>query len=114
MITTSNERETVTEAAGEKGILRLDKLISDENAPSSLRTYARASLDPGAEVSFHVHTGESECYYILSGNGEYDDDGQKVSVTAGDVTFTPDGHGHGIKNVGSDTLEFMALIIRDM
>lgn len=78
-----------------------------------LRTFARAVLKPGEEVEFHVHTGESESYYILSGNGMYDDNGCLTSVSAGDVTFTPDQTGHGIKNTGNGDLEFIALIISD-
>lgn len=113
MVNRMRERQIQTESAGENLELRLDKLLSDETAPAALRTYARASLDVGAEVAYHVHTGECECYYILSGNGEYDDNGEKVLVTAGDVTFTANGQGHGMKNIGTDTLEFMALIIRD-
>ena len=31
----------------------------------------------------------------------------------GDVTFAPDGSGHGISNTGSDVLKFIALIVLD-
>ena len=34
-------------------------------------------------------------------------------VRAGDVTFTPDGKGHGLTNSGDEDLVFMALIILD-
>ena len=34
-------------------------------------------------------------------------------VKTGDVTFTPDNHGHGLKNTGDTDLVFMALIIFD-
>ena len=34
-------------------------------------------------------------------------------VQAGDVTFTPDGKGHGLTNSGDEDLVFMALIILD-
>lgn len=113
MITKFSERIVAEEAAGERKKLRLDKLLAEGVAPESLRTYAHAELDPDAEVSYHVHTGECECYYILSGKGDYNDNGEIVPVEAGDVTFTPSGHGHGLKNTGTDTLEFMALIIRE-
>lgn len=78
-----------------------------------LRTFARVSLNPGEEVPFHVHRGECEYYYILSGTGSYDDNGTQVEATAGMVTFTPNGTGHGIRNTGSTQLEFMALILLD-
>ena len=115
MITKCDERKLMAESASQQGnqALTLDKLIADDVAPAKLRTYAKASLEPGGEVSYHVHEGESESYYIMSGHGEYNDDGKCSEVGAGDATFTPSGHGHGIRNIGDSMLEFMALIIRD-
>ena len=43
----------------------------------------------------------------------YDDNGAKRMVKAGDVTYTPDGRGHGIANEGKENLVFMALILLD-
>ena len=45
--------------------------------------------------------------------GDYNDNGTVRPVKAGDVTFTPDGKGHGLKNTGDTDLVFMALIIFD-
>ena len=42
---------------------------------------------------------------------EYDDNGTKRMVKAGDITYTPDGRGHGLINTGDTDLVFMALII---
>ena len=81
--------------------------------PEHLRMYCRAYLEPGACVGFHEHHGEAESYYSLSSHGEYDDDGVLYPVELGDVTYTPDGHGHGIRNTGDEMLEFIALIIKN-
>ena len=62
-------------------------------------------------LGYHEHHGETETYYILSGEGEYDDNGVKRPVKAGDITITPDGKGHGLANTGETDLVFMALII---
>lgn len=78
-----------------------------------LRTFSHAVLNVGEEVEFHIHNGESESYYVLSGKGLYNDNGELVEVTKGTVTFTPSGSGHGIKNIGNEDLEFIALIILD-
>ena len=43
----------------------------------------------------------------------YSDNGTLRMVQAGDVTFTPDGKGHGLTNSGDEDLVFMALIILD-
>ncbi|MDC7288577.1 cupin domain-containing protein [Blautia schinkii] len=73
--------------------------------------YAEVTLEPGCSLGYHEHHGESETYYIISGQGEYNDNGAYRPVQAGDITFTPDGKGHGLANTGNTDLVFMALII---
>lgn len=93
--------------------LFLSNLADFEGKNEKLRTFALARLCPGQEVKFHIHESESESYYILSGTGVYNDDGNEMPATPGMVTFTPSGHGHGIKNTGDEMLEFIALILLD-
>ena len=85
------------------------------NGPEELyskgRVFAHTSLEPGCSIGYHVHEGESETYYILNGTAEFSDNGNIVTLKAGDVAYTPDGEGHGIRNVGQDTLHFIALIL---
>ena len=78
-----------------------------------VRMFSTVELDPGSSVDYHVHTGEFESYFILTGNGIYNDNGTEVPVSAGTVTFTPSGEGHGLKNTGNEKLTFIALIVVD-
>ena len=64
-------------------------------------------------LGYHEHHGESETYYILAGQGEYNDNGAYRPVSAGDITYTSSGKGHGLSNTGNTDLVFMALIIKD-
>ena len=64
-------------------------------------------------MGYHEHHGESETYYILTGQGEYNDNGVYRPVGVGDITYTPSGKGHGLANTGNTDLVFMALIIKD-
>ena len=41
--------------------------------------YAKIHLDPGCEVGYHYHHGETESYFILTGHGTYDDNGEKTA-----------------------------------
>ena len=41
------------------------------------------------------------------------DNGTKYEVHPGDTTFTCDGAGHAIENIGDEDLVFMALILLD-
>lgn len=96
---------------GAKGFYTMKRLLDEEQLNGKCGLYAEVTLEPGAELGYHEHHGESETYYILSGEGEYDDNGTKRAVKAGDVTFTPSGCGHNIENTGDKDLVFMALII---
>ena len=75
------------------------------------RVFSHLILEPGCEVGYHVHNGDGEVYYILKGQGEYNDNGQPVTVYPGDVTFTDAGEGHSLLNKGPETLEAIALVL---
>lgn len=78
-----------------------------------VRLFSLVQVKPGEEVEYHTHDGESETFYILSGQGIYNDNGHEVDVAPGMVTLTPSGQGHSIKNTGDEMLVFIALIIVD-
>jgi len=114
MIKRQNEFKVTAEynANGEEKMYLTD--LSDfKEKNEKLRMFSHISLNAGEEVEYHVHKGEFESYYILSGKGLYNDNGKESEVEKGVITFTPSGEGHGIKNIGSDSLEFIALIVSD-
>ncbi len=97
---------------GGKGNMKLEHILCDEQMKDKCGLFARVTLHPGDVLGFHEHHGNSECYFILSGEGVYDDNGTKRTVKAGDTTWTSDGTGHGLSNEnGSEDLVFIALII---
>jgi len=98
---------------GGVGRMRLDHLLGPKELKGKCPLFARVTLPPGAVLGFHEHHGDSECYHILSGAGEYDDNGVKRMVKPGDVTWTPDGTGHSLSNAaGREDLVFIALMIK--
>ena len=96
---------------GGKGHMKLEKLLGAAEMKDKCALYARVTLHAGESVGYHEHHGDSECYFVLSGVGEYSDNGRKYTVRPGDVTWTPDGKGHSLANTGAEELVFMALII---
>ena len=107
-------RITENGAEGGNGILQLDKLNLVEPAAKNVRLFSIATLEPGADVGYHQHVGEIEFYYILSGNAVYNDNGKEHYLTAGDLTYTPDGESHGIKNLSDvENLVFIALVVKE-
>ena len=114
MIKTKEQQKIKTES-NEKGEAKLflTDLSDFDGKNERVRMFSLAELKPGEEVGFHIHTGEFESYYILSGKGLYSDNGEVCEVLPGTVTFTPSGSGHGIKNIGDQMLKFIALIVKD-
>lgn len=68
------------------------------------------TLPPQAEIPDHPHNGEFEVYCMLTGTGSYNDNGSKVTISAGDVVYCPDGELHGLVNDSEAPLSFVAFI----
>lgn len=107
------ETERVEKMCGGEGHVLIKRILGEKELNGKCGLYAEVTIEPGCSLGYHEHHGESETYYILKGIGDYHDNGNVRQVTAGDVTFTPDGCGHGLVNTGSEDLVFMALIILD-
>jgi mannose-6-phosphate isomerase-like protein (cupin superfamily) len=96
---------------GEGSITVHHILNNPEEMHNKGRIFAHTTLQPRCSIGFHIHEGESETYYIIRGKAEFNDNGIIQTVSTGDVTFTPAGQGHGIKNIGDEPLEIIALIL---
>lgn len=104
--------EVVERKFGADGFITVRNLTNgDAELNNKGRVFGHTTLLPGCGIGFHVHNNESELYYIYSGSGEFDDNGTIVKVSAGDVTITPSGTGHALKNTGDEPLEIIALIL---
>ena len=75
------------------------------------RLFSKITLEPGCGIGFHVHDTDAELFYIMKGTAEYSDNGNIVTVSAGDVTICETGTGHAIKNVTDETVELVAVIV---
>lgn len=104
--------ETKFNNMGKEKMFMTDLADFDASDPR-IRLFSLVQVKPGEEVEYHMHIGESETYFILSGKGIYNDNGENVEVHPGMVTLTPSGQGHSIKNTGDEMLVFIALILAD-
>ena len=75
------------------------------------RVFSRITLEPGCSIGYHVHEGDIEFFYILTGTGVYSDNGELVTVHAGDVAICEEGHGHSMSNQSNEVLEMIALVV---
>lgn len=88
------------------------RLLNEEQMDGKIGLFGEVTIFPNEALAFHEHHGETETYYILSGTGEYDDNGVKIPAKPGDTFFCKDGDGHGIRCTSAEPLVFMALIIK--
>ena len=97
---------------GAPGELTVRNLINEpEELNGKGRVFAHTTVHPGSGIGYHVHVGDGEIYYVLSGKGEYSDNGIMTTIEAGDVTFCPPGQGHGVLCIGNEPLELITLIL---
>lgn len=94
-----------------KGLVHKKELADKEALYGHARMFAHMVLEPGRSIGEHAHEHETEFFYILKGEGLFDDDGTKVTVRAGDVCSTGYGARHSMENVSDEPLEFLALIV---
>lgn len=114
MVRKSEEKQVVTKPAPFNGVGEItvrSLLNGPEEMSQKGRVFGHTTVYPGAAIGYHVHHGDSETYYILSGTGRYNDNGTMTTVTAGDVTYTAPGEGHGIECIGDEPIEMIALIL---
>ncbi len=110
-----NDEHTVAvmeKVFGGEGAMHSKKIIdSPEELYGKGRVFNIVTLEPDCGLGWHIHKGDGEFYHILSGEGEYSDNGNIVTLRAGDTAFCPDGEGHCMVNRGTEPLVFIALII---
>lgn len=114
MIRKNMEKQFVRKPAPFDGVGEItvrNLLNGHEEMSEKGRVFAHTTVYPGSAIGYHVHRGDSETYYILSGTGRYNDNGNITTVTAGDVTYTAPGEGHGIECVSDEPIEMIALIL---
>ena len=114
MIRKSNDKivERIERKFGAEGYITVRSLTNtDEELNDKGRIFAHTTVAPHSGIGYHVHNGDTEIYYVISGKARYNDNGTWTTIEAGDVTFTPSGTGHGIDNDSDEPLEIIALII---
>ncbi len=95
-------------AAGDKTVLReiLNPLKHKVDCRYSL---AHATLPPGG-VSLLHQLKTTEVYYLLSGSGLMEIDGESQNVVAGDTVYIPPFARQRISNTGTTNLDFLCLV----
>lgn len=68
-------------------------------------------IRPGETVPAHTHTDEDQVYYVASGSGFVELDGQRTDVAAGSAVLIPLGTEHLITNTGAEPLDYVFFVV---
>ena len=113
MVNKEPKIEKMQGIAGGTGPGSIKHLVDSCDLYNKAGLLAEVALEPGSSVGYHKHEGEGEMYYILTGEGDYTEDGATTRVTPGMVTCVYDGQSHGIKNTGTTPMAFVAVIVKE-
>ena len=86
-------------------------IFNTDEFKGKCRLFSQITLQPGCSIGAHPHDQEEEIYYILSGKGVVEDNGQLREMGPGDALKTGGGESHSITNNGTEPLVFLAVII---
>ena len=95
------------------GLVQIKDITDQAGLYGHGRLFAHLTVNPGCSIGPHVHEHETEFYYILRGEGIFNDNGTDVTVRPGDVCATRHGELHALENRGREPLELMALIVME-
>ena len=116
MIVTSQNmtHETRKNMRGGKGSVEFFHPIAARgDLPEKCRLFAEIVVPSGASMGYHEHSGETEFYYVLEGEGILDDGHSRSVIRKGDTVVTGNGAGHSVENESGADLKMLACIVLD-
>ena len=96
---------------GGKGEVVMRHILDKGEMAGKGRLFCTMTLHPGDSIGHHLHEGDFETFYILSGQGTAVEEGARTGVSAGDVVHTRNGESHALENTGTEDLVLVALIL---
>ncbi|MBE6969895.1 MAG: cupin domain-containing protein [Ruminococcaceae bacterium] len=93
------------------GSVIMQKFLTAEDTNNKLKFANIVTIEPGCGIGPHPHTTNAEIYWVIEGEPTYLEDGQEYTLQPGDITYTADGHIHGIENRSDKTVRVAAIIV---
>jgi len=75
---------------------RIRSILDRSNAPVALQSLAEANLPAGGATRRHYHRASEEFYFVLTGRGLMEIDGETREVAPGDAVLIPPGAWHQV------------------
>jgi len=84
-------------------------LIGPQNTTARNVTLGRAVFPAGSAPDGHIHPGEEEVIYIVSGSGELVTPDGTVKLAPGTAVYVPPGLHHSTVSSGPEPLELLSI-----
>jgi mannose-6-phosphate isomerase-like protein (cupin superfamily) len=91
---------------GSLEILKSYMLIGCRNVKDTGISTQISYIPVNSAQPVHNHVPE-QCYYIISGKGLMIIENEQEYVNAGDAVYIPSNKQHGIKNIGTEVLQYI-------
>lgn len=101
----------VSNRFGGKGEIELYPVLNEEDLMGKGEVMLRMVLPPGSSIGYHQHLGNFEVYYIISGEGIFQDQEEERPIRAGEAGFIRPGQFHGLMNTGSGEMVVVAVVL---
>ena len=66
---------------------------------------------PGASIPLHLHRNEDETFYVVSGEVDFQINGETVRATAGTTAYLPRNAPHSFTVVGSEPAKMLIMLV---
>lgn len=98
---------------GGGGSVKLFNVLPNEAFPPHCRAIVSLVLEKGCGIGYHEHTGETEVYLCVQGEGIFNDNGEEHIIKPGDIASTGNGASHAVRNEKDEPLILFAAIITE-
>jgi mannose-6-phosphate isomerase-like protein (cupin superfamily) len=94
---------------GGAGEYSVRTLLDQVPGASAIKYVRDLTLYAGSSIGPHPHSGDEEIYFVISGSGVMDVDGEERPVGPGSVVLTLSGSQHGLQNTGDQELRIAVI-----
>lgn len=110
MIYRTQTIETLENLHGGIGKVHISRKLTKDDSVIGIDMFAEVTIDRGASIGYHLHKTDAEAYYIVEGEGVFQESHDEKSVQQGDLCLITKDQGHGMKNTGDTPLRMIAIV----
>ncbi|MBU5431137.1 cupin domain-containing protein [Intestinimonas sp. MSJ-38] len=96
---------------GGEGVIHAYDLLEAPEMREKLKLCSILTIEPGCSIGEHPHGPDAEFYYLLEGELEVTDNGEKTTFHPGDAMFTACGETHSARNNTQKDAKLLAIVI---